>query len=405
MRRTVCGPDRRWFESLSLPARRAFFLRGLANLSVCNPAFRFFPRPDSLWAAGLGVCVLLAALGCQAKGRMYRAAMLPRELMPVPQQGLRNVDLSRLATSGPPSELLHPGDLVQVTIVTGLETDEPVNWRLRLADDGTVNIPLLGPVRIGGLVPTQAEQVVHDESISRGKFVNPNVSVIMLARRSHRVTVVGAVSKPGTYDLPAHNSNVLAAIVAAEGLTEDAGTMLEIGHPAAPNWATPGGGNPPGRFPNQQASFAAGLPGTGRKVTIDLTQGPAISSDTRLEDGATVMVRPKEKRYVFVNGLVRKPDRYELPDDQDLRLLDALALAGGRTLEIADKVHVLRQVSDGGEPAVIVASVRDAKTQGSANIRLAPGDVITVEETMTTFVIGTIRDFVRFGFTSAIPGI
>jgi hypothetical protein len=36
---------------------------------------------------------------------------------------------------------------------------------------------------------------------------------------------------------------------------------------------------------------------------------------------------------------------------------------------------------------------------------LAPGDVVSVEETPLTFTVGTIQSFVRFGFSSAIPGL
>jgi polysaccharide export outer membrane protein len=68
-------------------------------------------------------------------------------------------------------------------------------------------------------------------------------------------------------------------------------------------------------------------------------------------------------------------------------------------------VQVIRQSPWSDEPIVIQSSVRDAKSNSMANLRLAPGDIVSVEETPTTLVVGTIREFVRFGFTSAIPGL
>jgi polysaccharide export outer membrane protein len=104
-------------------------------------------------------------------------------------------------------------------------------------------------------------------------------------------------------------------------------------------------------------------------------------------------------------GLVNRSDQYEIPEDlPEPRLLDALAMAGGQSLSIADKVHVIRQLPGRAEPVVIQASVRAAKADLTSNIQLAAGDVVSVEETPTTFVVGTIKDFVRFGFSSAIPG-
>jgi polysaccharide export outer membrane protein len=93
-----------------------------------------------------------------------------------------------------------------------------------------------------------------------------------------------------------------------------------------------------------------------------------------------------------------------MPEDQEMYLLDAIAKANGRTLEIADKVRVIRNVPNKAEPVVVEASIREAKRDAAANIRLAPGDVVSVEETPTTLVVGTIRDFVRFGFSAAVPG-
>ena len=114
------------------------------------------------------------------------------------------------------------------------------------------------------------------------------------------------------------------------------------------------------------------------------------------------MVMKKPKRFIHVIGLVNNADQFEMPDDADLRLLDAVAMAGGLKLEIADKVQVIRQV--GEDRVTIDASIKKCKKDGAANIRLAAGDVVSVEETAVTFVVGTIRDFVRFGFSSAIPG-
>jgi len=123
-----------------------------------------------------------------------------------------------------------------------------------------------------------------------------------------------------------------------------------------------------------------------------------------VEDGSTVMVMKRPKRFVHIIGLVNKPDQIEMPVDQEFRLLDAIAKGNGRKLEVADKVRVIRNVSGRTEPVIIEASIRAAKTDATSNFRLAPGDVVSVEETPTTFVIGTVRDFVRFGFSSAIPG-
>jgi polysaccharide export outer membrane protein len=120
-----------------------------------------------------------------------------------------------------------------------------------------------------------------------------------------------------------------------------------------------------------------------------------------LEDGAMVMVRNRPPQFIHVIGLVKRPNQFPLPSGRDLRVLDAIGLAGGRTMSIADKVYVIRNLSELPEPVVIKVSVRDAKKPDSrANIALAAGDVVSVEETPSTFVLDTMRRFVNVGVSA-----
>ena len=118
-----------------------------------------------------------------------------------------------------------------------------------------------------------------------------------------------------------------------------------------------------------------------------------------------IMVERRDPQPVHVIGLVMKPDQYELPVNQDMHLLDVIAKAGGVSLNVADKIHVIRTLPGRAEPAVVQVSLKDAKMGGPANLRLAPGDVVSVEETPITVVMETIRTFFRVGFTSAMPGL
>jgi polysaccharide export outer membrane protein len=375
------------------------------EMSLLNQEIRLCVRWLSL------ILGTLCSVGCHS-GAMYYASSLPPEFMAPRFASLNGVDLSLLSHGLPDSELLYPGDLIAVTVSTGLETIEPVKWKGRLAEDGSATIPLVGPVRLAGLTLTDAEQIVRNESIQRGKFVNPNVTVQIETRRSYTVTVVGAVEKPGTFQIPATGCNVLAAISRAEGLTKEADTVIEIRHPANAGLSISDANSP-----GMTASLAAFRRGQGggqqgpiglpaRTVRIDLQQATANgNADVHLEDGSTVMVMARPKRYIHVMGLVRKPDQFEMPQDHELRLLDAISLANGRTLEVADKVRIIRSIPDVPEPIVIEGSIGEAKRNTVSNIRLAPGDVVSVEETPVTFVVGTIRDFVRFGFTAGIPGL
>jgi polysaccharide export outer membrane protein len=65
---------------------------------------------------------------------------------------------------------------------------------------------------------------------------------------------------------------------------------------------------------------------------------------------------------------------------------------------------VIRHAPDQPEPLVIQVSVRAAKTDGQENLPLAPGDVVSVEQTPATVMVDVLKSFVRLGFNAAAPG-
>jgi len=100
---------------------------------------------------------------------------------------------------------------------------------------------------------------------------------------------------------------------------------------------------------------------------------------------------------------VHKPGQFDLPANQDLHVLDALALAGGLSSPVADSVLVVRRVPGREEPVLIQVSVAEAKRQGATNVRLAPGDIVSVEHTPITVVVETIRSVIHFGIGATAP--
>ncbi len=108
------------------------------------------------------------------------------------------------------------------------------------------------------------------------------------------------------------------------------------------------------------------------------------------------MVERRDPKPIHVLGLVKKPDRYEFPVAEDLRLLDAIALASGTNNPLADKVYIIRNTPESEEPTLIEASIKKAKRNGRADLRLAPGDIVSVEQTPTTSVYEAVR-LIGFG--------
>jgi polysaccharide export outer membrane protein len=85
-----------------------------------------------------------------------------------------------------------------------------------VANDGTVNVPILGMQKIGGLTLEQAEKQVQQALIDKGYLKNP---VVVCRLLNAKFTVLGEVKVPGTYTFYENNLTLLQALGLAGDLT------------------------------------------------------------------------------------------------------------------------------------------------------------------------------------------
>jgi polysaccharide export outer membrane protein len=339
--------------------------------------------------------LMLVTIGAGCSSRTYCATNLPPELVAPATLDLETINLGGLAEHSVSVEVVQPGDVLDVSMVNDYSKLTTATTPVRVADDGTLVVPLVGKVNVGGLEVVQAEQMINAQSVTRGIFRNPCITVTMRQCRTRKVTVVGAVNKPGPVELPRGSSSLMTALIAAGGLSKEAGTEVEIRHtdsrqPAgAPQVAVGPDGST--TLASYQAAPSSAV------INVDLTSAAAGAVKVPdLCDGDVVHVVKRTLKPVYVIGLVHKPGEFPYPTNQEIRVLDALALAGGVSNPVADDMLVIRKLPAAKEPVRIAVSIQAAKN-GRDNLLLAPGDTVTVEQTPLTMMVDLISTFVRFG--------
>jgi len=89
---------------------------------------------------------------------------------------------------------------------------------LKVENSGSISLPLVGSVRVGGLSIGQAERLIT-QKLSQ-YMQDPKVSVVRTDNAvSKRVTVEGEVKTPGVFPIKG-NLSFLQAVAMAQGLTE-----------------------------------------------------------------------------------------------------------------------------------------------------------------------------------------
>jgi|SRR5580692_4853523 protein involved in polysaccharide export with SLBB domain len=114
-----------------------------------------------------------------------------------------------------PSTTVGPGDVFEVSVLG--EKDLVKEYRVQ--PDGSVDFPYLDRVVVRDLEPQQIEERIKSELVERKILTNPQVTLVVKQYNSKKVSVIGAVQKPGS--LPwTEGMKLIDAISLAGGLTQ-----------------------------------------------------------------------------------------------------------------------------------------------------------------------------------------
>ena len=105
------------------------------------------------------------------------------------------------------------GDVLTVDVfqVDELSTEE------RVGDSGMIVMPLIGAIQVSGLTTEQAEAKIA-AALQKDYLQDPQVNIFVKDYANMRITVGGAVEKPGLFPLTG-TTTLLQAIAQAEGVT------------------------------------------------------------------------------------------------------------------------------------------------------------------------------------------
>lgn len=272
------------------------------------------------------LAVLLAA------GATGTAAQAPpvRTLPPADSPALQTTEdwnkrLQELAKAQPEAVLLAQEyragaqDLLEISVFEAPE----LNRSVRIASSGEISLPLIGPVRAAGLTARELE-IVLEELLRRTYMKDPHVSVFVREMESHSVSVVGAVKKPGVFQIRGVKS-VLEMLSMAEGLTEDAGDTVLItrGQPLAGGASTVASGDPAVRAMESQR---------GTNLEINLKR-LLESGDAQLNAPvfAGDVVKVTRAGVIYAVGAVNKAGGFVMKNNESLTVLQVIALSEGLT--------------------------------------------------------------------------
>jgi polysaccharide export outer membrane protein len=330
---------------------------------------------------GLFFCTLLGA-GCAGPPRGQ--VMLPESPATSSTVSEINTALASAVLQTPTSSAdyrLGPEDLLEITIYNIPEggntmpqgTTGPIARRMevRLSQEGTIALPMLGDIPAAGLTAATLERLLRQRY---EEFLHaPQLGVQIKEYRSQQVSVIGAVSKPGMYQLPGPRT-LVDVLSMAGGINERAGEQVHI--------------------------YRQGPQGRQTHI-VDLLALASHPQMVNMPVNAGDVVNVPLAGMFFVEGAVGKPGSYPLT--RPYTLTQALAIAGGvtRTLASYDEVAIYRR-SNGTEAEKIPIDLSAIWDRRASDPPIATNDVISVPISTGKYIVERFLGRIGLG---GVPGV
>jgi polysaccharide biosynthesis/export protein len=245
------------------------------------------------------------------------------------------------------------GDLIELSV---FDTPE-LSGKLRVSNTGDVTFPLIGTLHLESMTVEQAESVVRQKLIDGAFLKNPEVTLFIAEYATQGVSVVGEVHKPGVY--PAFGDHrLLDYLSLAEGLTPLAGTTITITH--------------------------AGQPDEPHKVKVASGDSPKPENNPQISPGDTIFV--SHAGLIYVIGDVARPGGFAMDHNEQITILQALALAQGINYTAAKGATRLIRTTPQGRVQIPV-DLKKIMASKATDLEMRDNDILLIPSSMTKGVL------------------
>ena len=94
-------------------------------------------------------------------------------------------------------------------------TAQPILQPYLVDNDGKINFPVLGELKVGGLTKKEAEQLI----IEKLKPYIKEIPIVTVRMVNYKISVLGEVARPGTFTISNEKVNLLEALAMAGDMT------------------------------------------------------------------------------------------------------------------------------------------------------------------------------------------
>lgn len=145
-------------------------------------------------------------MAAQAELPLYDAKIMPKDLLTV------TVNTSDPEAAAPFNMTVQTA---QNLAVSRTSYSQPVLQQYLVNNEGCIDFPVLGTLKVGGLTKNEAEDMIREKL----KPYLKEVPIVTVRMSNYKISVLGEVARPGTFTVSNEKVNVLEALAMAGDLT------------------------------------------------------------------------------------------------------------------------------------------------------------------------------------------
>lgn len=249
-----------------------------------------------------------------------------------------------------PAHKIEPNDLIGLSVYDAPE----LTHTIRVRADGMITLPMLkNGIQAAGLMPIELEDVIAGTLQREEILIHPLVTVTMLEYNARRVSVVGAVMNPQSFQVTGA-IHLLDALARAGGPSQDAGAKLLLRHE------------------------------DGKTETFDLKKlvsGDSQGMNVSLDGGEEISVPPAPK--VYVMGNVTRPQVVMVHEPGEATVMRLIARAEGITQYYSDIAWIYRFDTSEQKRREISVPLKAILHRKAPDVQLEPDDILYIPDDLT----------------------
>ena len=323
-----------------------------------------------------------------------------------------------------------PGEVLELTMPTILQivtAEEPeISGRMapyvcRLSETGTITLPVVGEIKVAGMTLAEIELTVINAFHPEYTESRPAVFAKVLEYKTTRVSITGAVNKPGVYSMRSDQTSLVALLMEAGGIVDEGAAFIQIIHAdqsmpddntaritaqspvltagytqslytraASPKLSYGLRGHESGLLSENIGLYQKFSMADSKQITVaantvyrpDLRKSHEIAghlksansqesrsiilpvkglnipfADVALQDGDRVIVERLQEPMITVVGLVNRAGNFPYRPDVEYNLMQALGFAGGLNLSAEPRYATVYRLAEDGTTVSAVFNI------------------------------------------------